>query len=60
MTDHDVEMGVIYSGVAMLGLLINGGYAIEEIPSMAKALAKSMMTEEDGILAIKQKRRKER
>lgn len=60
MTDHDVEMGVIYSGVAMLGLLINGGYAIEEIPSMSKALAKSMMTEEDGILAIKQKRRKER
>jgi hypothetical protein len=60
MTDHDVEMGVIYSGVAMLGLLINGGYAIEEIPSMAKTLAKSMMTEEDGILAIKQKRRKER
>lgn len=60
MTDHDVEMGVIYSGVAMLGLLINGGYAIEEIPSMAKALAKSMMTEEDGILAIKTKRRKER
>ena len=60
MTDHDVEMGVIYSGVAMLGLLINGGYAIEEIPSMAKALAKSMMTEEDGILAIKQKRRKDR
>ena len=29
MTDHDVEIGVIYSGVAMLGLLINGGYTIE-------------------------------
>lgn len=60
MTDHDVEIGVIYSGVAMLGLLINGGYTIEEIPSMAKVLAKGMMIEEDGILAIKTKRRKER
>ena len=60
MTDHDVEIAVIYSGVAMLGLLINGGYTIEEIPSMAKALANGMMIEEDGILAIKTKRRKER
>ena len=60
MTDHDVEIGVIYSGVAMLGLLINGGYTIEEIPSMAKSLAKAMMVEEEGILAIKPKRRKER
>ena len=60
MTDHDVEIGVIYSGVAMLGLLINGGYTLEEIPSMAKSLANGMMTEEDGILAIKTKRRKER
>ena len=60
MTDHDVEIGVIYSGVAMLGLLINGGYTLEEIPSMAKVLAKGMMIEEDGILAIKTKRRKER
>ena len=60
MTDHDVEMGVIYSGVAMLGLLINGGNAKERMPSIAKALAESMMTEEDGILSIQQKRRKER
>ena len=60
MTDHDVEIGVIYSGVAMLGLLINGDYSLEEIPSMAKSLAKAMMIEEDGILAIKTKRRKER
>ena len=60
MTDHDVEIGVIYSGVAMLGLLINGDYSLEEIPSMAKSLAKAMMVEEEGILAIKPKRRKER
>jgi len=60
MTDHDVEIGVIYSGVAMLGLLINGDYSLEEIPTMAKSLAKAMMTEEEGILAIKPKRRRER
>jgi len=60
MTDHDVEIGVIYSGVAMLGLLLNGDYSLEEIPTMAKSLAKAMMTEEEGILAIKPKRRRER
>jgi len=60
MTDHDVEIGVIYSGVAMLGLLINGDYSPEEIPTIAKSLAKSMMAEEEGILAIKPKRRRER
>ena len=60
MTDHDVEIGVIYSGVAMLGLLINGGYSPEEIPTIAKSLAKAMMAEEEGILAIKSKRRRER
>jgi len=60
MTNHDVEIGVIYTGVAMLGLLINGDCSLEEIPTMAKSLAKAMMTEEEGILAIKPKRRRER
>jgi len=60
MTNHDVEIGVIYTGIAMLGLLINGDYSPEEIPTIAKSLAKAMMTEEEGILAIKPKRRRER
>ena len=60
MKEHDAEIGVIYSGVAMLGLLIKGDYSLEEITTMAKSLAKAMMTEEEGILAIKPKRRRER
>jgi hypothetical protein len=44
----------------MLGLLINGDYSPEEIPTIAKSLAKAMMAEEEGILAIKPKRRRER
>jgi hypothetical protein len=47
----------VYAGLAMVGFLINGDYSIEEIPSRSKAMAKSMMQEEEaGIVAIKLKR----
>jgi len=43
----------LYAGFAMVGLLINGDYSIEEIPSRSKALAKTMMKDETGIVAVK-------
>jgi hypothetical protein len=43
----------LYAGFAMVGLLINGDYSIEEIPSRSKALAKAMMKDESGIVAVK-------
>jgi hypothetical protein len=43
----------LYAGFAMVGLLINGDYTIEEIPSRSKALAKAMMQKESGIVAVK-------
>jgi hypothetical protein len=43
----------LYAGFAMVGLLINGDYSIEEIPSRSKALAKAMMKDETGIVAVK-------
>lgn len=58
MTNQDKEhLEAIYAGLAMLGFLMNGDYSIEEIPSRSKAIAKSMLEEEEaGILAIKPKR----
>jgi hypothetical protein len=58
MNEQDKEhLEAVYAGLAMVGFLINGDYSIEEIPSRSKAMAKSMMQEEEaGIVAIKLKR----
>lgn len=54
MNEQDNEyLEKLYAGFAMVGLLINGDYSIEEIPSRSKALAKAMMKEETGIVAVK-------
>ena len=47
MNEQDNEyLEKLYAGFAMVGLLINGDYSIEEIPSRSKALAKTMMKDE--------------
>jgi hypothetical protein len=58
MNEQDKEhLEAVYAGLAMVGFLMNGDYSIEEIPSRSKAMAKSMMQEEEaGIVAIKLKR----
>ncbi len=54
MNEQDNEyLEKLYAGFAMVGLLINGDYTIEEIPSRSKALAKAMMQKESGIVAVK-------
>ena len=56
MTEQDKEyLESLYGGFAMVGLLMNGDYSIDEIPSRAKRLAKAMMVEEPdkGIVAVK-------
>ena len=56
MIEQDKEyLESLYGGFAMVGLLMNGDYSIDEIPSRAKQLAKAMMVEEPdkGIVAVK-------
>ena len=56
MNEQDNEyLEKLYAGFAMVGLLINGDYTIEEIPSRSKALAKAMMQKESGIVAVRTK-----
>lgn len=58
MTEQDKEyLESLYGGFAMVGLLMNGDYSIDEIPSRAKQLAKAMMVEEPdkGIVAVKRR-----
>lgn len=45
----------LYAGFAMVGLLMNGDYTLEEIPNLSKRLAKVMMQESPvtGIVAVK-------
>ena len=53
------ETEVFYRGMAMLGMLQCGGWTHEEIPELAKSLARRMMedsTDEGGLAAIKPKR----
>jgi hypothetical protein len=61
MTDQDKEhLEALYAGFAMVGYLINGDYTADEIPSLAKRMASSMMEPETtvGLPAIKRKRTK--
>jgi hypothetical protein len=61
MTDQDKEhLEALYAGFAMVGYLINGDYTADEIPSLAKRMAASMMEPETtvGLPAIKRKRTK--
>lgn len=58
MIEQDKEyLEALYAGFAMVGLVINGDYPIDEIPNRAKQLAKSMMVEEPdkGIVAVKRR-----
>jgi hypothetical protein len=58
MSEQDKEyLEALYAGFAMVGFLMNGDYSIEEIPTQAKQLAKSMMVEEPdkGIVAVKRR-----
>ena len=56
MTEQDNEyLERLYRGFALAGLLMNGHYTLEEIPNLAKRLAKTMMKESPitGIVAVK-------
>ncbi len=61
MTEQDKEyLEALYAGFAMAGYLMNGDYSPEEIPNLAKKMAKSMMEEEledDGGIARIKKRK---
>jgi hypothetical protein len=61
MNEQDKEyLEALYAGFAMAGYLMNGDYSPEEIPALAKRMAKSMMEEEpedgEGIVAIKKRK----
>jgi hypothetical protein len=56
MSEQDNEyLERLYRGFAMAGLIMNGDYTLEEIPNLAKRLAKTMMQESPitGIVAVK-------
>jgi hypothetical protein len=58
MSEQDKEyLESLYVGFAMVGLLVNGDYSFEEIPSLSKQLAKAMLVEEPdkGIVAVKRR-----
>lgn len=64
MNEQDKEyLEALYAGFAMVGYLINGDYSPEEIPSLAKRMARAMVENgenEGGIVGIKPRRKAER
>jgi len=60
MNNQDKEhLEAVYAGLAMAGYIMNGDYDPNEIPTLAKAMAKLMMTdpEETGIASVKRVRK---
>ena len=61
MTTNDVtEIEVLYRAAALMGLLSGGFPNNEDLPDVAKDLARRMMddsTEETGLAAVKPKRK---
>ena len=64
MNEQDREyLEALYAGFAMVGYLINGDYSPEEIPGLAKRMARAMVENgenEGGIVGIKPRRKAER
>ena len=65
MNEQDKEyLEALYAGFAMIGYLMrDGDYTAEEIPGLAKRMAKRMVEnelDEGGIVAIKPRKRYER
>lgn len=64
MNEQDKEyLEALYVGFAMVGYLINGDYSPEEIPGLAKRMARAMVENgenEGGIVGIKPRRKAER
>jgi hypothetical protein len=64
LNEQDKEyLEALYAGLALAGYLMNGDYSPEEIPVLAKRMAKRMLEEEPdegGIVAIKSRKRYER
>lgn len=61
MNEQDKEyLEALYAGMAMVGYLMNGDYSPDEIPTLAKKMAKSMMEDEaeegEGIVAIRKRK----
>jgi hypothetical protein len=60
MSNQDKEhLEAVYRGLAMAGYIMNGDYHPDEIPTLAKAMAKLMMAEpeETGIASVKRVRK---
>ena len=59
MNNQDKEyLEAVYKGLAMAGYIMNGDYHPDEIPALAKAMAKLMMVEpeeETGIASVKKR-----
>jgi hypothetical protein len=65
MTEHEENMRDLAAMFVMNGLIINGDYSLEAIPSLAYKTADNFMDErnrntDDGIAAITPKRKYER
>jgi hypothetical protein len=59
VNNQDKEhLEAVYRGLAMVGYLVNGDYHPDEIPTLAKAMAKLMMEEpeeEAGLASVKKR-----
>ena len=56
MTKEEREyLEMLYAGFAMMGFIIRGEHA-EDIPDLSKRLAKKMLEDEIGIVAIKKRK----